>query len=82
MCNHINIGSGNDLSIKELAENIKQIIGFMGEIKFDSTKLEGSPRKFLDIKRIENLGFKPKISLEEGLIKTYQDYLANINGNI
>ena len=82
MCNHINIGSGNDLSIKELAEIIKKITGFKGKIKFDLTKLEGSPRKFLDIRRMNNLGFKPKIDLEEGLTKTYEDYLANINGNI
>ena len=82
MCNYINIGSGNDLSIKELAEIKKNITGFKGKIKFDPTKLEGSPRKFLDIRRMNNLGFKPKIDLEEGLTKTYEDYLANINGNI
>ena len=75
MCSHINAGSGVDISIKELAEIIKEVVGFKGEINFDLTKPDGSPRKFLDSKRINNLGFKPEISLKEGLIKTYQDYI-------
>ena len=75
MCSHINAGSGMDLSIKELAEIIKEVVGFKGEINFDLTKPDGSPRKFLDNKRINNLGFKPEISLKEGLIKTYHDYI-------
>ena len=75
MCSHINVGSGIDLSIKELAETIKEVVDFKGEINFDSTKPDGSPQKFLDSKRINSLGFKPKINLKEGLIKTYQDYL-------
>ena len=74
MCSHINAGSGIDLSIKELAEIIKEVVDFKGEINFDLTKPDGSPRKFLDSKRINSLGFKPEISLKEGLIKTYQDY--------
>lgn len=74
MCSHINAGSGIDLSIKELAETIKEVVDFKGEINFDLTKPDGSPRKFLDSKRINSLGFKPEISLKEGLIKTYQDY--------
>ncbi len=74
MNSHINVGSSMDLSIKELAENIKEVVGFKGKINFDTTKPDGSPRKFLDSKRINSLGFKPKITLKEGLIKTYQDY--------
>ena len=74
MCSHINAGSGIDLSIKELAETIKEVVDFKGKINFDLTKPDGSPRKFLDSKRINSLGFKPEISLKEGLIKTYQDY--------
>ena len=74
---HINTGSSQDLTIKELAETIKEVVGFKGEINFDSTKSDGSTRKFLDSERIKNLGFKPKISLKEGLIKTYQDYTKN-----
>ena len=75
MCSHINVGSGMDLSIKELAETIKEVVDFKGEINFDLTKPDGSPRKFLDSKRINNLGFKPKVNLKEGLIKTYQNYI-------
>ena len=82
MCSHINVGSGSELSIKELAETIKEIVGFKGEINFDPTKPEGSDRKFLDSKRIDNIGFTPEINLKEGLIKTYQDYIIKLNENI
>ena len=74
---HINTGSSQDLTIKELAETIKEVVGFKGEINFDTTKPDGSTRKFLDSERIKNLGFKPEINLKEGLIKTYQDYIKN-----
>jgi GDP-L-fucose synthase len=72
---HINVGSDEDLTIKELADIIKEIVGFKGEINFDRSKPDGSPRKLLSSKRIKNLGFKPKISLKEGLKKTYQQYI-------
>lgn len=75
MCSHINIGSGEDLTIKELAEIIKEVVRFKGKINFDHSKLDGSHRKFLDSKKINNFGFKPKISLKNGLLKTYQDYI-------
>ena len=74
MCNHINVGSGKDLTIKELAEIIRDVVGYKGKISFDSTKPDGNPRKLLDSERIKNLGFNAKVSLKEGLIKTYQDY--------
>ena len=77
MCSHINVGSGQDLTIKELVEIIKEVVGYEGLIKFDSTKPDGTSRKFLDSKRISNLGFKPEISLKGGLVKTYQEYLKN-----
>ncbi len=80
-CSHINIGSGKDLSIKELAEIIKEVVGFKGKINFDSTKPDGVKSKLLNCSRINNLGFKAEISLKEGLINTYQDYIRN-NGNI
>jgi GDP-L-fucose synthase len=82
MCKHINVGSSKELTIKELAENIKEVVGFKGEIKFDLTKLDGISRKFLDSKRLDKLGFKPEISLKKGLIRTYQDYITVLNGNI
>jgi len=75
MCSHINVGSGTDLAIKELAEVIREVVGFKGEINFDITKPDGISRKLLDSQLINNLGFKPKISLKEGLFKTYQDYI-------
>ena len=81
MCSHLNVGSGKDLAIKELAEIIKQVVGFKGEIHFDPTKPNGSPRKLLDSQKIAKLGFAPKISLKDGIVKTYQDYIkvyANI----
>ena len=78
---HINVGSEQELTIKELAETIKEVIDFKGNINFDSSKPDGSTRKLLNSERINKLGFKPKTHLKEGLIKTYQDYLkfyANI----
>ena len=77
MCSHINVGSGKDLAIKELAETIKEVVGFKGGINFDPTKPDGIPRKLLDSKLINSLGFKPEISLKDGLIKTYQDYIKD-----
>jgi len=77
MSNHINIGSSQDLTIKELGQIIGEVVGFKGKINFDQTKPDGSLRKFLDSERMRTLGFKPKITLKEGLIKTYKDYLKN-----
>jgi GDP-L-fucose synthase len=72
---HINVGSGKELTIKELAETIKEVVNFKGTISFDTSKSDGSLRKLLNSERINKLGFKPKTDLKEGLIKTYQDYL-------
>jgi GDP-L-fucose synthase len=72
---HINVGSEQELTIKELAETIKEVINFKGTINFDPGKPNGSSRKLLNSQRINKLGFKPKTDLKEGLIKTYQDYL-------
>ena len=77
MFNHINVGSDKDITIKELAETLKEVVGFKGKINFDLTKLDGNPRKILNSQRIKNLGFKPKMSLKEGLIKTYQDFIKS-----
>ena len=75
MCSHINIGSNFDLSIKDLSKIIKLIVGFKGEIKFDTSKPDGNIRKLINSKLIYNLGWKPKISLKKGLLKTYQDFI-------
>ena len=77
MCNHINVGSGEDLTIKELAEIIRVVVGFKGYINFDPSKPNGIPRKYLDSNLIKNLNYKPEISLKKGLIKTYQDYIKD-----
>ena len=71
----INVGTGEDITIKELAEMIKSIVDFNGEIIFDSSKPDGTPRKLLDISRIKKLGWSPKTSLEEGLRATYAYFL-------
>ena len=70
----INLGTGKDISIRDLAELIKGIVGFNGVIEWDSTKPDGTPRKLLDVSRITALGWKPTISLEEGIRSTYEWY--------
>jgi GDP-L-fucose synthase len=74
---HINIGSGQDLSIEDLALKVSKAAGFTGEIIWDSTKPDGTPRKVLDVTKIKNLGWKPSISLDEGIIQTIQWYQEN-----
>ena len=71
---HINIGSGQDLSIKELAMTVGTVIGYKGVITFDATKPDGTPRKLLDVSRLEKFCWKSKIGLEQGLIKTVDFY--------
>ncbi|RLB04234.1 MAG: GDP-L-fucose synthase, partial [Deltaproteobacteria bacterium] len=68
----INIGTGKDLKIKDLVLLVKSIIGYEGEIKYDTSKPDGTPRKLLDISKITNLGWEPKISLKEGIKLTYE----------
>jgi len=73
----VNIGLGKDLTIRELAEVIRKIIDFKGDIIWDTSKPDGTPRKLLDISNLTDLGWKPKISLEKGLKQTYDWYLNN-----
>lgn len=73
---HINIGSGEDITIYELATMIKQIIGFGGELIFDKNKPDGTKQKLLDISKLKNLGFTPQISLKEGIKSVYESYKA------
>ena len=72
---HVNIGCGTDIAIGDLAELIRQIVGFQGEIRFDAEKPDGTPRKLLDISRLSKMGWAPKISLDDGLRKTYDWFL-------
>jgi GDP-L-fucose synthase len=76
---HINIGTGTDLTIKALAELISSIVSYTGEIIWDRTKPDGTPRKLLDVSKLNALGWKHKIKLETGLKQTYQDFLSNTN---
>lgn len=75
----INIGSGKEVTIKELAELIKKVVGFAGEIKLDSSKPDGTMRKLLDVSKINSLGWKYKTELEDGLKIAYEDFLKNYN---
>jgi len=73
----INIGVGKDISILELANLIKEIVGYEGEIRLDTTKPDGTPRKLLDVSKIRKMGWEPKYSLYEGILNTYNWYLSN-----
>ncbi|WP_066351648.1 GDP-L-fucose synthase [Fervidicola ferrireducens] len=75
----INIGVGEDLTIAELANLIKEIVGYQGEIVFDTTKPDGTPRKLLDVSKIFNLGWRPRIRLEDGIRSTYEWFVRNYN---
>ena len=72
----VNVGTGKDLTIKDLALLIKRIVGFDGELTFDSSKPDGTPRKLMDVSKLHSLGWKHKIELEEGIKLAYQDFLA------
>ena len=74
----INIGCGEDISIRELAELICDVVGFEGELAWDTTKPDGTPRKLLDITKLRNLGWQPTISLREGIAQTYDWFLKNV----
>ena len=72
----VNIGMGDDISIKDLALLIKKIVGYSGELKFDSSKPDGTPRKLMDVSKIHSLGWKHKISLETGIQTVYEEVKA------
>jgi len=73
----LNIGCGEDLSIKELAIMVKDVSGFKGELVFDSAKPDGTPRKLMDVGRLKALGFEPRIGLRSGIEQVYKDFVAN-----
>jgi GDP-L-fucose synthase len=79
MLSHINIGTGKDCTIKELAYLISDIVGFKGDIIWDTSKPDGTFRKLLDVRKLTNLGWEYKTSLKEGLIKTYETFLKSYN---
>lgn len=73
----VNIGCGTDMEIRELAELIRQVVGYEGRIEYDTSMPDGTPRKLLDSTRLFAMGWRPSISLREGLEATYQDYLLH-----
>jgi len=77
MLSHINVGTGVDCTIKEMAETMKEVVGFEGELLWDTSKPDGTPRKLLDVSRLEKLGWKATTSLQDGLNVTYQWFLEN-----
>jgi len=75
---HINVGTGEDVTIKELSETIVDIVGFSGKIDWDTSKPNGTPRKVLNVDKIKSLGWNPKVNLKDGIQKTYQWYKKNM----
>ena len=74
----INIGTGEEVTIRELAYNVAQTVGFDGDLVFDTSKPDGAPRKLLDVNRMKALGWQSTIALQDGLKSTYEWYLDNI----
>jgi GDP-L-fucose synthase len=77
MLSHINVGTGKDVTIREMAETMKKVVGFKGKLTFDVSKPDGAPRKLIDVTRLENIGWKYSVNLEDGLITTYNWYLES-----
>jgi GDP-L-fucose synthase len=74
MLSHINVGTGKDVTIREMAEAMKQVVGFEGELTFDTIKPDGAPRKLIDVSRLSNMGWNYTINIKEGFEKTYEWY--------
>jgi nucleoside-diphosphate-sugar epimerase len=80
MLSHINVGTGTDVSIRELAEMLADITGFRGRLVFDATKPDGTPRKLMDVSRLAAMGWRARTGLREGIEATYRWFLENANG--
>ncbi|MEI7207754.1 GDP-L-fucose synthase [Pectobacterium carotovorum] len=79
MLSHINVGTGVDCTISEMANTMAKVVGYQGQVVFDASKPDGTPRKLMDVSRLKKLGWQYKVELEEGLLKTYHWFLANQN---
>jgi len=77
MLSHINVGTGVDVTIREMAETMKQVVGYKGKLSFDTTKPDGAPRKLIDVSHLSNMGWNYSVNLKDGLSKTYKWYLKN-----
>ena len=75
----VNVGVGEDVTIKELAETVKEIVGYKGKLEFDTSKPDGTPKKLLDVTKLNNMGWKADIRLNEGIKSTYDWFLDNID---
>ena len=75
MLSHINVGTGKDTTIREMAETMRRVVGYQGKLTFDATKPDGAPRKLIDVSRLSNMGWKYGVDLEDGLKKTYKWYI-------
>ena len=73
----LNVGCGEDLTIRELAERVRAVVGYEGAVEWDASKPDGTPRKLMDVSRLRGLGWAPSVGLEDGLRRTYQWYLEN-----
>ena len=80
MTSHINVGAGKDQTIRELAETVKEVVAYLGEIRWNSEMPDGTPKKLLDISKLRGLGWEPRIGLREGLGSTYRWYLEHESG--
>jgi GDP-L-fucose synthase len=76
MLSHVNVGTGVDFTIRQLAETVARVVGFSGRLVWDTTKPDGAPRKLLDVSRLAALGWRAQIGLEEGLRQTYEWFLG------
>jgi GDP-L-fucose synthase len=79
MQSHLNVGYGDDITIADLASAVSDSIGYSGEIKFDTSKPDGTPLKLMDSGRLNSLGWKPQVNLKDGLKKAYEDFMAHTN---
>ena len=78
MLSHVNVGTGSDVTIKELAQTIKEVVKFRGNLRFDTTKPDGAPRKLLDVSLLTTLGWAARTPLTRGLEQSYADFKSNI----
>ena len=78
MLSHINVGFGEDVTIAQLAQTIARVVGYSGQVTFDTTKPEGAPRKWMDSTRLQQLGWQPQVQLEQGLSLAYKDFLTRL----
>ncbi len=80
MLSHINVGTGVDCTIRELVETVAKVVGFEGEIKFDTAKPDGAPRKLMNVDRLKSMGWEYSVTLENGLALAYKWFLENQDG--